>query len=161
MSEYLLEPKSTLTEIANAIREKTGSTESMTVSQMASLIGDIETGGGTPMVGTHKVALGQFTPQEVGDEFVNVGVTMTKVYYVAIWLDDITVKEKYASSTIMVASSRFISNSNALIHYYSNGSEMKETKLVFGIQNANIITIYSHANWQLQPETYNYMVIYD
>ena len=40
--------KSILTDIANAIRAKTGSTATMTPSGMAALINSIETGGGAP-----------------------------------------------------------------------------------------------------------------
>ena len=47
MSQYIIQEE-TLTNIANAIREKTGSTAAMTPSGMAALINGIETGGGAP-----------------------------------------------------------------------------------------------------------------
>ena len=46
MADYVLEKKSDLTAIADAIREKSGSTDSMTVANMAALISALETGGG-------------------------------------------------------------------------------------------------------------------
>jgi hypothetical protein len=46
MADYVLEKKSDLTAIADAIREKSGLTEGITVANMAGLISALETGGG-------------------------------------------------------------------------------------------------------------------
>lgn len=55
MAEYLIQD-ATLTGIADAIREKTGSAESMTPAQMASAIAAIETGGGGIRTGLEAAA---------------------------------------------------------------------------------------------------------
>lgn len=60
MAEYIIQD-STLTAIADAIREKTGGTAVLTPAEMATMITGIETGGGLPD-GVSAIASGTFTP---------------------------------------------------------------------------------------------------
>lgn len=72
MSEYLIQGE-TLTDIANAIREKTGGTDPIPTSDMAGLIAAIEAGGGTRIVTgtvtfTEDVSKYNFLPLESGGD---------------------------------------------------------------------------------------------
>lgn len=165
MADYVLEKKSDITAIADAIRSKLESTDTMTVVDMPSLIESIVTGGGTPTVGDYNVVLGQFVPTEpTGKTTINTGIGMgTEIVFATIWLNDISVKDNYSDDTIMVSSTRFY-GVNATIQYFNNGTEATTTKLVYGIlnhgENGGLVQVQGHANWKLQPETYNYMAVY-
>lgn len=165
MADYVLEKKSDMTAIADAIRSKLESTETMKVTDMPSLIESIETGGGTPTIGNRKIEVGQFTPESAGSYNVPIGVK-EGIVYAHIWLSDISVISKYADSTIMVSSERFefTGGTNAMVRYRSSGTDSVVLKTVFGIigdAGGGFLRIESHANWTLQPEIYNYMIVYE
>lgn len=175
MSDYLLEPKETLTDIANAIREKTGSTEAMTVSQMASLISGIETGGGTPTIGGHKVIFGQFTPADGATNYIlETGITFAVAYnrllYVVCWLDDMSVVSNYTNSNIVISIAKQTTNgpdnyTRSFIGYYTGTSAKCEIKTEYGISTSESglgrINFNTYSLWSLRPELYNYMIVYD
>lgn len=165
MADYVLEKKSDITAIANAIRNKLNSADTMTVKDMPNLIEGIKTDGGTTVVGEYNVVLGQFVPSvPEGQNNIDTGIgTGTEIVFATIWLDDLSVKDKYSEDTIMVNSTRF-NQVNATIQYFNNGTEATVSKHVFGIMNlgvsGGILAVTGHANWKLQPETYNYMAVY-
>lgn len=169
MADYVLEKKSDMTAIADAIRSKLESTETMKVKDMPSLIESIETGG-TQTLGDFKVALGQFVPTNPDSaNYISIP-DASSIRFAIVWLNDLSILANYSDDTIMVASSRFMSNASmgwtatsSVLHYYSKGTEAKELKSVFGVQDTSTqkqIQIIGHANWKMQPETYNYMAIY-
>lgn len=159
-----------LTNIANAIREKTGNSDLLTLDEMASAISSIESGGsGDVTLGGNIIEFGQFTPTTPGSTSVEhyTKETNTNLKCVMIWLNDTSViSEKYSATTIMTYSGKFSGITGSIVGYVSNGSYYAQVKTVFGVQiNFNLsnrvtFTVESHANWQVQPETYNYMIVY-
>ena len=61
MSEYIVAPKQDLVNIADAIREKTETTDGMALDEMAALIAAIEAGGGGIKYATGTISLAETT----------------------------------------------------------------------------------------------------
>ena len=153
-------------DIATAIREKNGATDTYKPSLMAEAIRNIVSGGGSGdiMLGNYKVVLGQITPTTTtgGGSF---GIE-TGVYeipkYCAIWLADRSVLEKYTQANIMIESHMAFGMLNGEITYVTNGTESAVLKTAFGAYPRYQGFDYrSHANWPMQPETYNWIAIYE
>ena len=164
MADYVLEKKSDLTAIADAIREKSGLTEGITVAEMAALISAIESGGGELTIGGHKVLIGQVTPTETvtGDLTLGSGtypVAFTSILFRAFWLNDPSVVPNYSAGTILLGVFKIGQLYNCL-YYNGSGEQKVDVKSSFGWSSSRL-KIETHANWPIQPETYNYMVIYD
>ena len=76
MSELIIAEKQDLTNIANAIREKTGSADEMYVSQMAEAIQGIEGGGGTVSTDTYTVRNNLSVGISWGGTYITAGGTV-------------------------------------------------------------------------------------
>lgn len=133
---------------------------------------DGTTGTGTassnPTVGTHNVELGQYTPTATGGFSFSTTVPNTAtVLWACVWLDDASVLSNYSTANIMTASAIPISGNMRLINFFQSGTSKVDVKTAFGIRigsgggGVKSVTYDSHANWPGQPETYNYMVVYD
>lgn len=163
MADYVLEKKSDMKAIADAIREKSGLTEGVTVAEMAALIAAIETGDGELTINGHKVLIGQITPTET----VTGGLLLEDAYPVytnqilfrAFWLDDHSVLSNYSAETILLGVFKMGLLYNCL-YYNSAGAQKVDAKSAYGWSSTNC-QIITHANWPIQPETYNYMIVYD
>ena len=174
MADYVLEKKSYLTAIADAIREKSGSTDGMTVANMAGLISALETGGGEVTVGSHKVVLGQATPDASGALTVALGFSIPiieKVQTIYIWLDDTNVVANYADTAVVLSYTLNRYSNNTHVDLVLNGTRKSYNKMVNAINRINLSngTLYAESNpnsaqaewYVLIPETYNYMIVYD
>ena len=174
MADYVLEKKSDLTAIAGAIREKSGSTEGITVANMAGLISALETGGGEVTVGSHKVVLGQATPDASGALTVALGFsipTIQKVQTIYIWLDDTNVVANYADTAVVLSYTQNRYSESTHVDLVLNGTRKSYNKTANAINISNLTsgTLYAksqtnsaYAEWYvLIPETYNYMIVYD
>lgn len=175
MADYVLEKKSDLTAIAGAIREKNGSTGGITVANMAGLISALETGGGEVTVGSHKVVLGQATPDASGALTVALGFSIPnvqKVHTIYIWLDDTNVVANYADTAVVLSyTENRYSEDNTHVDLVLNGTRKSYNKQANAIDIISLAsgTLYAKsqpnsalAEWYvLIPETYNYMIVYD
>ena len=163
MADYLLEKKTDLIAIADAIRNKTSATDTMKITEMPTLINNIN-GASDVLIGDKKVSLGEFTPTSAGSYNVNIGLPPnTSIYLVAFWLKDKNVTSKYTNDTIMVNAIRF-SSQYCTFSYVANGEGLSsQVKSSFGITNImhNGFSVTSHDNWKIQPETYQYIVLYN
>lgn len=75
-----------LTNIADAIRGKTGKTEEMTLDQMAAEISNIQIGGGSG--GTSGIYMAKVTPAEdVGEIEISHNLNTTDILLAAIWAE--------------------------------------------------------------------------
>ena len=172
MADYVLEKKSDLTAIADAIREKSGSTVGMTVANMAGLISALETGGGEITVGNHKVLLGQATPDASGTLTVSLGFNILKEHSIFIWLDDTSVVANYTDTAVVLSyTQNHYLNANTHIDLVLSGTRKSYNKTANAINIINLTsgtllaksqTNSAYAEWYvLIPETYNYMIVYD
>lgn len=157
-----------LTAIADAIRGKTGKTEEMTLDQMATEIAGIVTGGGGTdgelPIGNYKFAYGQFTPTKTGWFTVpNVCPASANIVFAAIWIaDQSVVSEKYGDTNIVLESHAAMLGFQAVIHYYASGSQSLVFKSQYGLKPwQGTLEYRSHANWPGQPETYNWIAVYE
>lgn len=172
MADYVLEKKIDLKAIADAIREKSGSTEGMTVANMAGLISALETGGGEITVGNHKVLLGQATPDASGTLTVPLGFNILKEHSIFIWLDDTSVVANYTDTAVVLSyTQNNYLNANTHIDVVLSGTRKSYNKTANGINTINLASgtllaksqpNSAYAEWYvLIPETYNYMIVYD
>lgn len=164
MADYVLEKKADLKAIADAIREKSGSADGMTVAEMAALISAIETGGGELTINGHKVLIGQVTPTETVTGILPLGdkypvQLSAKMRFKAFWLDDPSVLSKYSAAVILLGAFQ-IGTLYDCLYYNSSGSQKVDAKSAFG-WDGSYFQINTHTNWPIQPETYNYMIVYD
>lgn len=162
MADYLLEKKTDLIAIADAIRNKMSSTDTMKITEMPSIISNIESTSDV-VIGDKKVFLGEFTPSTAGNYRVYTGLPSdTSIYLIAFWLKDINVISKYTNDTIMVNAIRFPSQYSTLTYFDNNKNLLSQIKGAFGIAeivNTSFLAS-SHDNWKIQPETYQYIVLY-
>ena len=173
MAGYVLEKKSDMTAIADAIREKIGTTGRMTVANMAGLISAIKTVGGEMVVGNHKVLLGQTTPDASGLIDVALGVNIPHEHSVFIWLDDTSVVANYADTAVVLSYTqnqyaRTFTHVDCVLNgtrksYNKSANSIQVTgTLAYGTLSARSQTNSAYAEWYvLIPETYNYMIVYD
>lgn len=163
MTDYLLEKKTDLIAIADAIRNKTASTSTMKITEMPSLISSIASTSDV-VIGDKKVFLGEFTPTSAGGEYgVKTGLpSNSSIYLIAFWIKDISVISKYANDTIMVNSIKFSSQYSTLSYITKSGELNSQVKSQFGIVFRELFTflVASHDNWKIQPETYQYIIVY-
>lgn len=131
------------------------------------VIGSYEGGGGTPTIGTHKVELGQYTPTATGNFSIVTDISRTSnIIWACVWLADASVLSNYSSANIMTFSGFPISGGMRLINMWQSGTPKVEIKSAYGLRQTTSgakRSLYydSHANWPGQPETYNYMAVYD
>lgn len=173
MADYVLEKKSDMKAIADAIREKSGLTDGMTVAEMAALISAIETGGGEVTVGSHKVLMGQATPNASGLLSADLGVKIYNVHSILIWLDDTSVVSNYTTTAAVLSyTMNLYAKGNTHIDLVLNGTRKSFNKSTYAIElsgylskgtlHAESLTNSAYAEWWvLIPETYNYMIVYD
>lgn len=91
-----------LTTIADAIREKTGSTEKLTLEGMAQAIAGIETGGGGG--GASGIYMAKITPaEEVGSFTVTHNLGTTDILFAGLWAETMGDVVPTASRGIMKA----------------------------------------------------------
>lgn len=128
---------------------------------------DVSGGGGTPTIGTHKVELGQYTPTATGSFTIPTDISTTStLVWACVWLADASVLSNYSTDNIMTFSGFPISGGMKLINMWQSGVSKVEIKSAFGLTarnsgNKRALFYESHANWPGQPETYNYMAVYD
>lgn len=153
--------------IADAIREKTGGTDSLTLEQMVEEIKGIENGGdggnsgSDIIIGNYKLMYGQVTPTVTG------GFTVTYPFsgilvYASVWIaNPSVVTEKYGSANIMLESHSALVGKMREIHYSTNETALTVVKSVYGIRlnDKTSFTYDSHGNWPAQPETYNWIAV--
>ena len=152
-----------LTRYAN---ETTGASDTTLSDAVGTLVAGYGGGGGAS-VGTHKVELGQYTPSATGTFTIPTSVPISAtVRWACVWLNDASVLTNYSSANIMTFSSTPISGNMRLINMWQSGTPKVEIKSAYGLTTANVggvrsLRYDSYANWPGQPETYNYMVVYD
>lgn len=128
---------------------------------------DVSGGGGTPTIGTHKVELGQYTPTATGSFTIVTDIsTSSPIVWACVWLADASVLSNYSTANIMTFSGFPISGNMRLINMWQSNTPGVQLKSAFGLTTKNsgskrTLFYESHANWPGQPETYNYMAVYD
>ena len=129
-------------------------------------VGTMEESGGESsselFIGGCGLEYGQFTPTVTGN-FTIKFTPKKKTLYAAVWLADASVvAEKYASANIMLESHGGMAGGYKTIHYSQNGAQAVVQKSQFGLAVYNTEIHYeSHANWPGQPETYNWLIVYE
>lgn len=163
-----------LSAIGDAIREKTGKEDKLSLDQMPVEIASIVSGGGgsgggdsgSLFLGDCEFFYGQFTPTETGSLEIPIPVESSRnIRYGAVWLDDASViAEKYSAANIMLESHIGRGGGHRVIHYATNGNmDCVVTKSQFGLRSsyggAKQLVYEAHANWPAQPETYNWIAL--
>ena len=153
-----------LTDAINALTRYANETTGQSDTTLSDAVGTLVAGYG----GTHKVELGQYTPSATGSFTIVTGVPASghTVVWACVWLNDKSVLSNYASANIMTFSGLPISGGMRLINMWQSGTPKVEIKSAFGLTTSSsggMRALYyeSHANWPGQPETYNYMIVYD
>lgn len=149
-----------LTAIADAIRDKTGGTEALTLEQMPTEIAGIEVGGGGLPAGVSALAIGTYTPTSDVSSAVGIehglGVTPNFFFMSVEGQEMLNASDfKYYITTEFGLAQKFMMSANQLeafrIYRYSNGTSFTQSAAV-GImgQFANTTHFYAYAS-----STYN------
>lgn len=150
--------------------EKTGKSDA-TLSDAVKHLAEGYGGGGDITLGSHKVLFGQFTPT-AGSSYYSgwIKIPYTKWLFATFWLDDFSVADTYkaAGQPILLEGHTFGSNQfSRELRYRDRSGNMRFIEIsYYGITVARIgpgirVEIYQNADWPLQAELYNYMVIYE
>lgn len=165
--------KANLQSLITKANETTGNADADLTTAVDALVAGFGQGGGEVTVGSHKVLLGQATPNASGLLSADLGVKIYNVHSIIIWLDDTSVVSNYTTTAAVLSyTMNLYAKGNTHIDLVLNGTRKSYNKSAYAIElsgylpkgtlHAESLTNSAYAEWWvLIPETYNYMVVYD